>query len=368
MFQRIYVSNFRCLVNFDFKLSDSPSVLLVGKNGTGKSTVRAALKIFQSIGHGITRVGRLVDRSDSFWGKWDVPMRFELEVALRSRVFRYALALEWPEGFREARILEERLDVDGEPVFSRKQAEIVLPKSEGAEAQFSMDWHVVALPLIHVDVIGEFQDWLKKMILLSPVPEKMSGSSEREEQRVDENAANWADWLFRLLSHSPAAYERMSKCVKQMQGMRDLESFRFVDAGLDTKLLKVRFNKNTEKEELFFNSLSDGEKIAFLRALVLSANEYDGPFFVFWDEPDHHLSPDETSQFVFGLRKGFQGAAQIFVSSHNPETIRQFSDNNTWILGRKSHFEPTIVRRLDELMLSPGTDLIQELMDGEIEP
>ena len=37
MLQRLYIHNFRCLENFEFKPSDASSALLIGKNGAGKS-------------------------------------------------------------------------------------------------------------------------------------------------------------------------------------------------------------------------------------------------------------------------------------------------------------------------------------------
>jgi hypothetical protein len=48
------------------------------------------------------------------------------------------------------------------------------------------------------------------------------------------------------------------------------------------------------------------------------------------------------------LRKAFQLGGQLIATSHNPEAIRRFSDENTFVLHRKSHMEPTIVRPLNE--------------------
>jgi len=42
---RFYVHNFRCLENFELSIADRPSVLLIGKNGTGKTTLTRALEI-----------------------------------------------------------------------------------------------------------------------------------------------------------------------------------------------------------------------------------------------------------------------------------------------------------------------------------
>src|ERR1700694_2919572 len=58
--RRFYVHNFRCLENFELPVSGQPAVLLIGKNGSGKTTVGLALEILQRIARGTNRVGDLV--------------------------------------------------------------------------------------------------------------------------------------------------------------------------------------------------------------------------------------------------------------------------------------------------------------------
>jgi ATPase subunit of ABC transporter with duplicated ATPase domains len=136
--------------------------------------------------------------------------------------------------------------------------------------------------------------------------------------------------------------------------------------GKEAKTLLVRFKNDCSHHELPFKALSDGEKAFFLCALILAANQFDGSLFTFWDEPDNYLSLSEVSQFVMALRRGFQQSGQILMTSHNAEAIRRFSNDNTWVLGRRSHLEPTLIRPLQEL--APTSDLIQKLIDGDIEP
>ena len=59
MIQRLYVHNYRCFENFELSIKELPSALLIGKNGSGKSTVSYVLEIFQSIGRGVNRVKEL---------------------------------------------------------------------------------------------------------------------------------------------------------------------------------------------------------------------------------------------------------------------------------------------------------------------
>ena len=80
--RRFYVNNFRCLENFELPISGLPSVLLIGKNGGGKTTVGFALEILHRIARGTNRVGELVKPKDLTRGRTDVPMRFEIEVEL----------------------------------------------------------------------------------------------------------------------------------------------------------------------------------------------------------------------------------------------------------------------------------------------
>lgn len=46
-------------------------------------------------------------------------MRFEIDVTIEGRKFAYALSLELPEGFREMRVREESLTVDGVVSFDK---------------------------------------------------------------------------------------------------------------------------------------------------------------------------------------------------------------------------------------------------------
>jgi predicted ATPase len=49
--------------NFELPLSGNHSILLIGKNGAGKTTVGLALEILQRIARGTNRVGELVSSS-----------------------------------------------------------------------------------------------------------------------------------------------------------------------------------------------------------------------------------------------------------------------------------------------------------------
>ncbi|MGL5134766.1 MAG: AAA family ATPase, partial [Planktothrix sp.] len=173
MIQRLYVHNFRCLENFELIIKGMPSVLLIGKNGSGKSTIARALEILQTIGRGVNRMGelekiKLISPKDFARGRSDVPIRFEIEVLLNEKLYKYVLALELPEKFKELRVFEEELLVSGSPIYSRQGAQVTLyTSSQNREAQFLVDWHLVALPIIQeqseTDPLRIFKTWLARM-------------------------------------------------------------------------------------------------------------------------------------------------------------------------------------------------------------
>lgn len=367
MLQRLYVHNFRCLENFELTLKDTPSALLIGKNGAGKSTIASALKILQDVGRSINRVKTLVNDSDFSNKRTDIPIRFEIEALIKGALYKYVLALELPDKFRELRIAEEQLTVSGNPIYSRKEAQVTLHRSpQNREAQFLVDWHLVALPVIQeqseTDPLHLFKTWLAQIIILAPIPSLMNGYSSNETLEPERNGSNFAEWFSGLLSRYPAAYTKVDKYLKEI--MPDIRDFLNEPIGKDSKSMVVRFEANNAKLNVDFNDLSDGEKCFFLCAIVLAANEFYGPLFCFWDEPDNYLSLSEVGHFVTSLRRSFTNGSQIIVTSHNPEAIRRFSDNNTFILDRNSHLEPTVIRMLSDIPVTG--DLVEALIRGDI--
>jgi predicted ATPase len=371
--KRFYVHNFRCLENFELPVSGLSSALLIGNNGSGKTTVGLALEILQRIARGTNRVRELAKPKDLSRGRADVPMRFEIEVEVEARTYGYVIAFELPVGATELRVFEEQLTVDGKPVYSREMAQVHLAKSDQAkEAGFPVDWNLVALPIVQQgsakDPLSAFTQWLARMLILRPVPSLILGESRGTTLLVDARATNFATWFSALVAYRPSAYAKMHEYLKQL--MPDLGEIRNLGVGRDYQNLVVQFSNDQGSVVLPFDDLSDGEKCFMICAMVLAANEAYGPLLCFWDEPESHLALSEVGHFVMALRKAFQSGGQFIATSHNPEAIRSFSDQNTLVFSRRNHLEPTIVRRLTELRASGdfSGDLIGALVRGDLEP
>ncbi len=373
MIQRLYVNNFRCLENFELSLTGLNSALLIGRNGTGKTTISYALEVFQQIGRGKNKVGDLVAPNDFTRGHTDVPMRFELETIINGQLYKYILALELPEGLKELKIAEEQLLIDGKPIYSRKGGEVSLyknPQSDKTaqnESLFVIDWHLVALPIIQKqsdkDPLQVFQSWLMRIIILSPIPSVMTGESNGSTLYPKREVSNFGEWFTGVLLRYPAAYSIIDKHIKAI--IPDFASIENELLAKDARELTIQFALEGKGSlNIDFKNLSDGEKCFFLCALVLAVNKYYEPCFCYWDEPDNYLSLPEVGHFVMALRHSFKQGGQLLVSSHNPQAIERFSDENTFVIDRKSHLEPTLIRPLIELHRTG--DLITSIICGDI--
>jgi len=197
-------------------VSGLSSALLIGKNGSGKTTVGLALEILQRIARGWNRVGELVKPKDLSRGRTDVPMRFEIEVKLEAKVYGYGIAFELPAGFKELRVLEEKLTIDGKPVYTREGAQVHLAKTGSVkDAQFRIDWYLVALPIIQQQS-DVFKQWLARMLILRPMPGLIVGDSEQETLQPSPSVTDFGAWFSGLLAYAPSAYTKIDEYLKQL--------------------------------------------------------------------------------------------------------------------------------------------------------
>jgi hypothetical protein len=292
-------------------------------------------------------------------------MRFEIELALDGKRFIYAVSFDWPANFREARILDEALTVDGQPVFTRQQAQVTLPGSK----PFGLDWHVFALSVVNETPPGtSIQDlktfFSRSLLPLAPAPARMDGFSEATTDFLDEEAMNFASCLRGLLEKKPAAYGALETFLRTV--ITDFSSLYHDDRGKTGKQLMIVF-KRPDTDESFrveFDALSDGEKCFFIIAYIIASYSAALPVYCFWDEPDNHLSLSEVGQFITTLRKTAKGGGQFIAASHHPETVRKFSDETTIVLTRKSHLDPTLPKLLKDFDYKG--DLIESLIRDEV--
>jgi predicted ATPase len=365
MLNKLYVHNYRCLQNFELDVSDINSALIIGRNGSGKSTILAAFEILQKIGRGISPVKELLARKDFAFLDDSKPMEFEINAMMDQKEYAYRLTIDFPANFYHPRAVKEALRVGGKEVFIREGGKTYLH----GKTEFTLDWHHVGLPLIsthnELDPIAIFRLWLANILILAPIPGKIASTSKAESAFLERNGKNLVDWLRYHLTTMPALYALMQNQLKLW--LPDVDSFRLEVTGREEREFLLRFQDQRQSLELDMVQLSDGEKIYILAAMLLAIINRKHPVLCLWDEPDHFIALPELSHFISACRREFEGSngrAKLLVTSHNPRVMYEFSGHNSFVISRTSHLHPSRVETLqDKKFLS--ADAVQAYENGE---
>jgi predicted ATPase len=386
--RRLYINNYRGLDNFELSIAGQSSVLLIGKNGSGKSTVGRALEILRKIARGTSRVGDLVGLDDLTRGRANAHMRFEIEVDLQGEVYEYVVAFELSEDFRELCLFEESLSVGGRSLYARRIAQAGLTRDDRVKqavavppvqqmeldatavslpAEFRLDWHLVVLPIIQEwsqEPLSIFKGWLARMIIIAPIPDLIIGDSTSETLQPGRWVTDLGGWYSGLLAVEPQARAQIDGYLKLV--LHDFKEIQNSVNGGESQSLTVQFSTDQGNMSLPFQSLSDGEKCFVICSLVLASADAAAyrPAFCFWDEPDNYLAPDEIQHFVLDLLRAFQAGRQLIATSHNPEAIRAFPAESTFVLFRKDRLGETALRPLETLEIHG--DLVDALVRGDV--
>lgn len=367
MLKRLYVHNFKCLQNFEIQLNGLNSAFLLGKNGSGKSTIFEVLELFQKIGKGETSLKDMITESSFHFGNKKLPIEFELDAVISNKKFSYKISMEFPDTFHAPRIKSESLSVDGKSILERDGGQASISDVK----HFLLDWHHVGLPLILVqsdkDPLSIFRNWLENIVILSPCPRYFNKLSRTESSTISKGAENIIDWARWLLSANPSLYTVMSDFLKFR--MYDLDMFKFENAGSDDRRLLFFFKEDSDTKALDFYQLSDGEKIFFLAATVIAAQINNPNLLCLWDEPDNFISLVELDHFIISCRKAFESKnaqTQLIMTSHNAQVINNFSNHNIFVVKRSSHLSPTRIEAAENISYGSKT-LINAFDNGELD-
>ena len=130
------------------------------------------------------------------------------------------------------------------------------------EAQFNIDWHLVALPVIQQrlsgDPLGTFKEAVARILILSPVPGLIMGDSNDETLLPERTLSNFSAWFSGVLAYAPAAYATIDNYLKPL--MPDFKDIRNQVIAKKSRRLFIQFSNETALLPLPFEYLSDGEK------------------------------------------------------------------------------------------------------------
>ncbi len=345
MLRRIYIDNFRCMVNFELRVG--PMNLLLGPNGAGKSTVLETLEAVAAFVRGEGDTGQLFPtRTLTRWGIRNL-QTFEIDIEGKEGLFSYRLEVEHERDRKLCRVRGESLSMDGKPLYSSDGAHARLYRDDFSEGpEVLCDWSRSGLGIVQPRHDNTLLTWFKSRLanvwVIRLNPFDMATRSEREQSRPDRGLANFASW-FRHLSQEEQAqiFELTSKLKESLEGF---DSFRLVQEGENARSLLTRFeveagngHKPRGTVEFRFDELSDGQRALIALHTLLLVSPVEGKTLCI-DEPENFLALPEIQPWLCDLTEQTEdGACQAILVSHHPELIDMLAvGSGTWLERRQA--------------------------------
>jgi predicted ATPase len=343
MLKRVYVDNFRCLANFELKLGRVN--LLLGGNGTGKTTVFEVLYRLQQFLGGNAKVLAVFPSADLTRWQSSLTQRFELELQAGEANYDYALVIEHDEDLRKAKIKSEILTMDDKKLFDFQEGNAELYHDDFTPGpKYPFDWTQSGLgvlqPRLDNKKLTRFRKELQKIIVATPHPMRMSSESRVEDSVLSRNMENFVSW-YRFLSqeHQGAMLAIFQELKRVIPGFN---SFSLKEAG-EAKVLKVLLDRTdangrpltsfeiNSRGDLHkdvsrplpydFSELSDGQRVLVALYTLLFGLKDEG-ISLFLDEPDNFVALREIQPWLTALTDSCgYGVEQTVLISHHPEII-----------------------------------------------
>ena len=336
MFRRIFIDNYKSLVNFDLRLQDL--TLLLGQNGAGKTAVLDVVYALRRLLEGTARV---TDRdvfppsSLTRWQERNV-QRFRLEAELEGGVYEYCLDVEHDRRGRRARIALERLSKDEGRLFNFAAGDVQLYRDDHSEGPtFKADWRESALARVAaVDdnvALTRFVEFVRGVLVRRLNPPALASEAAGEDPILARDAQNFVDWYRHLLQERPHLYQEYVDVLgRALDGLRSLS---LEKAGVDTRVLSAVVGEADEGHGYRFHELSDGQRaLIVLYAITLLTDEGAALFI---DEPVNYVGLREIQPRLIALADacGSQ-VSQAVLCSHHPEVIDYLGGDRGVLLWR----------------------------------
>jgi predicted ATPase len=340
MLERLYVDNYRCLVNFECRLA--PKQLILGPNGGGKTTLFHVLGTLRDFCiNGAPGENLFVGVTRTRWQ--DIPEQtFELEVSGNEGLYTFHLVVDsWGQPAARPRVVKEEVFFSGKPIFRFAHGEVHLFNDKHEEkVKYPFDWFRSALATIterpENTRLSWFKRWLARILLISPDPHQMSALAEKEAPVPTVNLSNFAAW-YRHLRQESDDHDLREDLREVIPGFQSMDS---KEAGMGNRWLVLTFSVDGDQgpatsPAYLFNELSDGQRVLIGLYTVLHSALKSGATVCF-DEPDNFIALKEIQPWLDKVleRVDEETGAQVLIISHHPELLNRLALTGGLVLDR----------------------------------
>lgn len=330
MLTKLYIDNYRCFVNFEFK--PESLCLMVGDNGVGKSSIFDVIELLRDFIGGHTSVKAFATNTLTRWQSLS-QQAFAMELQIRGETYLYELVLEHEAQRGQCRVHQERLLLNGKSLYSSQMGKAQLYKDDHSKGpEISLDWTRSGIGILQAGPdnthLCEFREFVGRIIVvgyLNPDTRLMSAVSDDESDTLGRHGENFVSWYRAMALEYPAAVADLMQALREL--FPGFSALSLPESG-DKRILKAQFrppekHNKSRYNEFSFNELSDGQRcLTVLYALLHVYRE--NPGILLLDEPDNFVALREIQPWLALLEEicdGIGNEAQALIASHNTELI-----------------------------------------------
>lgn len=335
MLSRLYVDNYNSLVDFELKLSEL--TVLIGRNGSGKSSVIDVLFAVRELLSGRGRVADLfASRSLTRWAEVRV-QTIELDAHLDGDSFRYRLELEHAPERSLVRVHMESLHANERPLFHFSQGKVQLHRDDHSEGpSFDGDWSESALARVAPGPsnarLTRFLEFMGRMFVCHLSPSSFEAEARSEDPVLHRSGQNFAAWYRHAIQEHPELVPSLHAALEE--AIPRFRSMRLERVGRDARAVAVVFETDAHRFELQLDELSDGERALIANYALITMTAGQGAA-LFLDEAENHLALREIQPWLVALEEACGDTIpQAVISSHHPELLDYFGPGRCTLLVR----------------------------------
>jgi len=351
MLKRIYIDNYKSLVNFELSL-DSIS-LFVGANGSGKSAVFEVLQKIRDFALGKGKIADLFLPDNRTRWQTLSTQTFELEVERDTdSKYKYELAIEHDESGKNVHVKYERLWVNQNPLLKFESDEIQLYNDNYSEGpKYPYDGVLSAIqsitPRNDNKRLTWFKEQLERYIVTHPIPSLIEEESAFEVSSPSISLSNYVSWYRHLSQDQGMAYQLTSALRETLPGF---QYFKFENVGRQQRLLMAYFQiEDNQSVGYRFSELSDGQRmlIALYTLLHLNQGGSQRKYILCIDEPENFVALPEIQPWLTELYDRCNNSGlQALLISHHPESLNYLLASPIGYWFERQNNGPTRVKQI----------------------
>ncbi len=327
MLSRIYIDNFRCFVDFEYR--PARKQLILGANGTGKTSFLEALLTLRRFAYGGHRTSETFPASKRTRWIEKPEQRFEVDVVLDGANYRYELQLHHENHPEGARVVRESIQFETRPIFEFADGEVAL-YSDSSEPTTTYPFNprrsafAETVPQPDNKRLLRFRDWIGGVYCFQLNPFEMAAEAEKEFPAPAGDFRNFAAWYRHLRqTFQKQDYAFLGDLQSALDGFISLH---LEPVGESVRKLTAEFDvAGGHAVRYSLTELSEGQRCLISLYAILHFIVAKGGTVVI-DEPDNFVSLREIQPWLMAVTDAVDdGLGQVLLISHHPEIIDQWA-------------------------------------------